>query len=180
MFRQTWTRSNCAKAPPLCSRFRDRRLVIVETTLYPPEQRARLPSLGYLTEIRTRVAGIKSYLDSDSAGGGNFSPSPAGLGESRWWTKVQRVPTGLNSMEKCFPTRFPALRSFRCQIRGTSRNESNFITKGCCLFSNSPSDNWKHCCWWIPSSALAPHPSVPMTSSSYHISRRGDHRLINS
>lgn len=131
MFRQTWTRSNCAKAPPLCSRFRDRRLVIVETTLYPPEQRARLPSLGYLTEIRTRVAGIKSYLDSDSAGGGNFSPPPAGLGESRWWTKVQRVPTGLNSMEKCFPTRFPALRSFRCQIRGTSRNESNFVTKGC-------------------------------------------------
>lgn len=89
----------------------------------PLERRARLPSLGYLTEIRIRVAGIKSYLDSDSAE--IFAPPPlARLGE-------MVVDGGLRSHgikldREMFPdmisgNRFPTfLRSFRCQIWGTS------------------------------------------------------------
>lgn len=159
------TRSKRITKAPLC--FRDQS---------PPRycRDDTIPSaqpLDIWPRIRTR--GMKSYLDSDSA---EIFPSPPRLGESRSSRRGESVPTGLNLIEKCFPTKrfraatgalFPT--SFRQIWVGTrSRNEE----EGSMDFSNSPSDNWKHCCWLIPSSALAPHPSVPMTSSSYHISRQ--------
>lgn len=94
----------------------------------PLERRARLPSFGYLTEIRIRVAGIKSYLDSDSAE--IFAPPlppPARLGEMVVDGGMRGERShGIKLDREMFPdmisgNRFPTfLRSFRCQIWGTS------------------------------------------------------------
>lgn len=169
------TRSKRITKAPLCFRDQSPPRYCRDDTI-PPEQSPLCPASGYLAEDKDK--GYEKLFGQRQRG--NFS-LPA---EIRRVEVVcgESVPTGLNLIEKCFPTKrfraatgalFPT--SFRQIWLGTrSRNEE----EGSMDFSNSPSDNWKHCCWLIPSSALAPHPSVPMTSSSYHISRQGDRRLI--